>query len=101
MVPKNDILGTWRSFKNISETGLEVSNTKDELTFYSDGTGKYHRIGALLFATHKFTWSVDSMRPGYMLYGLGGSGHRNFAMIDAGTLCVVMSDIHGTLYRRA
>lgn len=85
---RDQILGSWKSVFYTDLRGNVVRYDRQELTFYSDGTGNMH-ARTLFKRNTAITWDFDGFD--FHIYNLGGPGAIAFAAVEDGQLGVVES----------
>lgn len=83
---RNQILGSWKSVLYTNLYGNAQRYDRQELTFYSDGTGRMH-ARTLFKRNTNFTWDFDG--EDFYIYNLGGPGSIAVATVQGRELGVV------------
>ncbi len=82
---RNQILGSWKSMLYTDLRGNVQRYDRQELTFYSDGTGRMH-ARTLFKRNTNFTWSFDG--EDFFIFDLGGPGSVAVATVQGNELGV-------------
>lgn len=82
----NQILGRWKSVAYTDLSGIVRQYDRQEITFYSDGTGNMH-ARTLFKRNTPITWEFDGFD--FYIHNLGGPGSLAVAAVDGNELGIV------------
>ena len=83
---RQQILGSWKSVAYMDARGIPVQYDRQQLTFYSDGTGNMH-AKTLFKRNTAFTWDFDGYD--FYIHNLGGPGSLAVAAVEGSELGVI------------
>lgn len=85
---REQILGNWKSVAYTDLSGVLQEYDRQQLTFFSDGTGNMH-ARTLFKRNTAFTWNFDGYD--FYIYNLGGKGSVAIATVEGDQLGVIES----------